>query len=50
MQLYTVYLYMETAPRVSGGTSTHHPHATVSTAPGICHTVIAICRYQLEVV
>ena len=24
MQLYTVYLYLETALRVSGGTSTHH--------------------------
>jgi len=24
MQLYTVYLYMETALHVSGGTSTHH--------------------------
>jgi hypothetical protein len=24
MQLYTVYLYLETAPHVSGGTSTHH--------------------------
>jgi hypothetical protein len=24
MQLYTVYLYLETALHVSGGTSTHH--------------------------
>jgi hypothetical protein len=24
VQLYTVYLYMKTALRVSGGTSTHH--------------------------
>jgi hypothetical protein len=24
MQRYTVYLYLETAIRVSGGTSTHH--------------------------
>jgi hypothetical protein len=24
MQHYTVYLYLETAPHVSGGTSTHH--------------------------
>ena len=24
MQRYTVYLYLETAPHVSGGTSTHH--------------------------
>jgi hypothetical protein len=24
MQRYTVYLYLETTPHVSGGTSTHH--------------------------
>jgi len=24
MQRYTVYVYLETAPHVSGGTSTHH--------------------------
>jgi hypothetical protein len=24
MQRYTVYLYLKTAPHVSGGTSTHH--------------------------
>jgi len=24
IQRYTVYLYLETAPHVSGGTSTHH--------------------------
>jgi hypothetical protein len=24
MQIYTVYLYLEAALRVSGGTSTHH--------------------------
>jgi len=24
MQLYTIYLYLETALHVSGGTSTHH--------------------------
>jgi hypothetical protein len=24
MQLYTVYLYLETVPHISGGTSTHH--------------------------
>jgi len=45
MQRYTVYLYLETALHVSGGTSTHHQErTTVSTASGICHTVIAICR------
>jgi hypothetical protein len=24
MQRYTIYLYLETAPHVSGGNSTHH--------------------------
>jgi hypothetical protein len=51
MQRYTVYfiwklLYMF---RV-----VHHPSSgvqtTVSTASGICHTVIAICRYRGRVV
>jgi hypothetical protein len=48
MQRYTVYLYLETAIHVSGGTSTHHQRRikTVSTASGICHTVTAICRYR----
>jgi hypothetical protein len=48
MQRYTVYLYLETALHVSGGTSTHHQErkTTVSTASGICHTVTAICRYR----
>jgi hypothetical protein len=50
MQRYTVYLYLEIALHVSGGTSTHHQeHAVdtpVSTASGICHTVTAICRYR----
>jgi hypothetical protein len=45
MQRYTVYLYLETALHVSGGTSTR-AHTTVSTASGICHTVTAICRYR----
>jgi hypothetical protein len=40
MQRYTVYLHLENALHVSGGTSTHH--TTVSTASGICHTVTAI--------
>jgi hypothetical protein len=44
---------------ISGNCSTcfgsyFHPssgtHTTVSTASGICHTVTAICRYQLETV
>jgi hypothetical protein len=47
MQRYTVYLYLKTALRVSGGTSTHHQeHIQLSTASGICHTVTAICRYR----
>jgi hypothetical protein len=47
MQRYTVYLYLETALRVSGGTSTHHQERIqLSTASGICHTVTAICRYR----
>jgi hypothetical protein len=48
MQLYTVYLYLETALTCFGWY--FHPlseaHATVSTASGICHTVTAICRYR----
>jgi len=27
-QLYTVYLHLETAPHVSGGTTTHHQQRT----------------------
>jgi len=48
MQLYTVYLYLETALHVSGGTSTHHQESIqpLSTASGICHTVNATCRYR----
>jgi hypothetical protein len=48
MQCYTVYLYLETALHVSGGTSTHHQERiqTTSTASGIYHTVTAICRYR----
>jgi hypothetical protein len=47
MQHYTVYLYLETALHVSGGTSTHHQeHIQLSTASGICHTITAICRYR----
>jgi hypothetical protein len=50
MQRYTVYLYLETALPCFGWY--FHPssggHTTVSTASGICHTVTAICRYQLE--
>jgi hypothetical protein len=42
MQRYTVYLYLETALHVLGGTSTTHQERIqlyVSTASGICHTV-----------
>jgi hypothetical protein len=48
MQRYTVYLNLETALHVSGGTSTPSSgaHTTVSTASGICHTDTAICRYR----
>jgi hypothetical protein len=38
--------YLETALHVLGGTITHHQdRKELSTASGICHTVIAICRY-----
>ena len=48
MQLYTFYLYLETALHVSGGISTHHQehNATVSTVSGTCQTVTATCRYR----
>jgi hypothetical protein len=47
MQRYAVYLYLETALHVSGGTSTHHQERIqLSTATGICHTVTAIYRYR----
>ena len=48
MQRYTVYLYLETALHVSGGTSTHHQERIqlYLTASGICRTVIATCRYR----
>jgi hypothetical protein len=47
MQSYTVYLCLETALHVSGGTSTHHQkRIQLSTESGICDTVNAICRYR----
>jgi hypothetical protein len=47
MQLYTVYLYLETVLHVSGGTIIHHQERKqLSTASVICHTVPAICRYR----
>ena len=40
--------YLENAPHVSGGTTTHRQKRKqqVSTASGICHTVTATCRYR----
>ena len=48
MQRYTVYLYLETALHVSGGTFTHHQECIRLYLQhlGICHTVTAICRYR----
>ena len=50
MQLYTVYLHLETSLHVSVGTWYFHPssgaHTTVFTVSGICHAVTAICRYR----
>jgi hypothetical protein len=47
MQRHTVYLYLETALHVSGGTSTHHQERIqLYLSIGICHTVPAICRYR----
>jgi hypothetical protein len=42
--------YLTTALHVSGVTVTHlqQHKTTVTAASGICHAVIAICRYQLE--
>ena len=48
MQLYTVYLYLETALYVSGGTSTHHQERIQLYLQHLvfCHTVTATCRYR----
>ena len=47
MQRYTVYLYLEIALHVSGGTYTHYQERIqLSTASGICHTVTATCCYR----
>jgi len=47
MQRNTVYLYLETALHVSGGTSTHHQERKqLSTASGIFQTVTATYRYS----
>ena len=54
MQRYTVYLYLETALHVSGGTSTHHQEhkTTVPTASGNRYTVLlsAAIVEELELV
>jgi regulator of sigma D len=47
MQHYTVYLYLETALHVSGGTSTHHQeYIQLYLQHLVFDTVIAICRYR----
>jgi hypothetical protein len=47
MQRYTVYLYLETAIHVSGGTSTHHQERIqLYLQHLVFHTVTAICRYR----
>ena len=39
--------YLETLLHVSGSTFTHYQERKqLSTTSGICHTVIAICRYR----
>jgi hypothetical protein len=37
MQRYTVYLYLETALHVSGGTSTHHKERVECAVGGVPH-------------
>jgi hypothetical protein len=48
MQRCTVYLYLETALHVSGGTSTHHQERIQLYLQHLVfvHTVTAICRYR----
>jgi len=48
MQLYTVYLYLETAPHVSGVTSTHHQERKQLYLQHLvfCHTVTATYHYS----
>jgi len=53
MQLHTVYLYLETAVHVSGGTSTHHQELShcyrylpLVAGSGKCVTTIRCCRYS----
>jgi hypothetical protein len=45
MQLYTIYLFLWNALRVSGGTSTHHQELkTVCTASGTCQTYTTVAQ------
>jgi hypothetical protein len=46
MQRYIVYLYLETALHVSGGTSTQHQERIQLYSSAICHIVTAIWRYR----
>jgi len=45
MQRYTVYLYLETALHISGGTITHHQER-IQLYLQHCHTVTATYRYS----
>jgi hypothetical protein len=47
MKRYTVYLYLETALRVLGGTCTHHQERIQLYLKHLVSvTVTAICRYR----
>jgi hypothetical protein len=52
MQRYTVYLHLETALHISGGTSTHHQERIqLSTASGNRYTVLSAATVEeLELV
>ena len=47
IQRYTIYLFLQNALHVSGGTSTHHQELkTVYTASGTCQNFTAACHYR----
>ena len=46
MQPYRVYLYLETAVHVSGGTITHHQERKQLYLQHLVFLVFAICRYS----
>ena len=48
MQRFTLYLYLEIAVHVSGGTSAHHQERIQLYLQHLvfCHTVTATCRYS----